>query len=108
MHARARAHTRTEGLAYLLHIVGKEHVFQIRRDGIFGHIKIHLQINRRRVLAGRQRFDLSSSWTRTYKRGVGQEDLRLIGEDVELDDVAVAVPVDDLRVCIRMKQQKQT
>lgn len=35
----------------------------------------------------------------THKRGVTQDDLRLVGEDVELDDVAVAVPVDDLGVC---------
>lgn len=51
----------------------------------------------------------------TYKGGVCQDDLRLIGEDVELDDVAIAVPVDDLRVCVckrsrdvRKKEQKQT
>lgn len=50
----------------------------------------------------------------THKRGVCQDDLRLVGEDVELDDVAVAVPVDDLRVCVgtrsrevRMEERKQ-
>lgn len=36
-----------------------------------------------------------------YKSGVCQDDLRLIGQDVELDDVAVAVPVDDFGVCRR-------
>lgn len=35
----------------------------------------------------------------TYEGGIGEDDLRLVGQDVELDDVSVAVPVDDLRVC---------
>lgn len=35
----------------------------------------------------------------TYKRGIGEDDLRLVGQDVELDDVPIAVPVDDFRVC---------
>lgn len=34
-----------------------------------------------------------------YKCRVCQDDVGLVGEDVELDDVAVAVPVDDLGVC---------
>lgn len=51
----------------------------------------------------------------THEGGVRQDDLRLVGEDVELDDVAVAVPVDDLRVCVgegsrevRVEEQKPT
>lgn len=35
----------------------------------------------------------------TYKCRVHQDDLRLVRDDVELDDVAVAVSVDDFRVC---------
>lgn len=35
----------------------------------------------------------------TYKRGICEDDLRLVGQDVELDDVPIAVPVDDFRVC---------
>lgn len=35
----------------------------------------------------------------TYKRGIGEDDLRLVGQDVELDDMPIAVPVDDFRVC---------
>lgn len=41
----------------------------------------------------------TSRTTGTHKRGVCQDDLRLVGEDAELDDVAVAVPVDHLGVC---------
>lgn len=35
----------------------------------------------------------------TYKRGIGEDDLRLVCHDVELDDVPIAVPVDHFRVC---------
>lgn len=34
----------------------------------------------------------------TYKRAVGQNDLRLVGGEVELDDVTVSVPVHHLWV----------
>lgn len=37
----------------------------------------------------------------TYEGGIGEDDLRLVGQDVELDDVSIAVSVDDLRVCGR-------
>lgn len=37
----------------------------------------------------------------TYKRGIGEDDRRLVGQDVELDDVTVAVPVDDFRICVK-------
>lgn len=48
-------------------------------------------------MAARQRFRRNYGRRRsTHKCGVCQDDLRLVGEDVELDDVAVAVPVDDL------------
>lgn len=43
----------------------------------------------------------------THKGGVCQDDLRLVGEDVELDDVAVAVPVDDLGVCGGKRERKR-
>lgn len=43
----------------------------------------------------------------THKGGVCQDDLRLIGEDVELDDVAVTVPVDDLGVCGGKRKRKR-
>lgn len=67
-------------------------------------------------MAAHQRLRLTHGrMSSTHKGGVCQDDLRLVGEDVELDDVAVAVPVDDLRVCVgkrsrdvRMEEQKQT
>lgn len=59
-------------------------------------------------MAARQRFRGNGGRTRsTHEGGVCQDDLRLVGEDVELDDVAVAVPVDDLRVCVGQTEQRR-
>lgn len=46
-------------------------------------------------------------WKCAYECGVGQDDLRLVGQDVELDDVAVAVPVDDFGVCGEEQKRKK-
>lgn len=43
----------------------------------------------------------------TYKRCVGQDDLRFVCQDVELDHVSVAVLIDHLRIC-KQQQQQQT
>lgn len=79
-------------------------------------LKFTCKQNKQRVLAARQRLHLNYGRARsTHEGGVCQDDLRLVGQDVELDDVAVAVPVDDLRVCVgkrsrevRTEEQKQT
>lgn len=31
-----------EGITHLLHIVSEEHVFQIRGDGVLGHVEVYL------------------------------------------------------------------
>lgn len=45
----------------------------------------------------------------TYKCCVCQDNLRFVGKDVELDDVAITVSVDDLRVCAqKQREQRRT
>lgn len=94
---------------YLFHIISEEYVLQIGRDRILRHVEIDLVEMREKQ---KQRYYLNHDKSKqfdlkhdrliicTHKCCVRQDYLRFICDDVELDDVAITVSVDDFRVCV--------